>query len=129
MGVEKRRKLLFSKGMRIKQGRDFARIRERGQRLASGCLVLNWHPQQERPVSRLGIITSRKIGGAVVRSRARRLMREAFRLHQHDLSVPVDLVLVARLSIAGKSLSEVEKDFLTILRKANLLREWSAAKP
>jgi ribonuclease P protein component len=115
--------------MRIKQGRDFARIRERGQRLALGCLVANWQLRPEGPVSRLGVITSRKIGGAVIRNRARRLMREAFRLHQNDLAGMVDLLLVARPSIAGKSLAEVEKDFLTTLRKAKLLREGSAGKP
>jgi len=129
MGATKPSNLLFSRDMRIKQGRDFVRIRERGQRLALGCLVANWQPQPEGPVSRLGVITSRKIGGAVVRNRARRLMREAFRLHQHDLAGTVDLVLVARPSIAGKGFAEVEKDFLTTLRKAKLLREGSTAKP
>jgi ribonuclease P protein component len=129
MGAAKLSNLLFSRDMRIKQGRDFVRIRERGQRLALGCLVANWLPRPESSVSRLGVITSRKIGGAVVRNRARRLMREAFRLHQHDLAGTVDLVLVARPSIAGKGLAEVEKDFLTTLRKAKLLREGSAAKP
>ena len=68
-------------------------------------------------------MTSGKIGGAVVRNRARRLLREAFRLHQHDLSQPVDLILVARASIAGKNFGEVEKDFLNSLRKTGLLKE------
>jgi ribonuclease P protein component len=70
----------------------------------------------------LGVITAGKIGGAVVRNRARRLLRESFRLHQHDLSEPVDLVLVARQSIVGKGFADVERDFLTTLRKARLLK-------
>jgi ribonuclease P protein component len=114
--------------MRIKQGRDFARVREHGQRLALGCLVANWQLRPESGTSRLGVITSSRIGGAVVRNRARRLMREAFRLHQHDLAGAVDLVLVARPSIVGKSMAEVEKDYLTTLRKARLLREGSTEK-
>jgi ribonuclease P protein component len=129
MGAKKQSNLLFSRCMRIKQGRDFVRLRERGQRLVQGCLVANWQSRTEGPGSRLGVITSSKIGGAVVRNRARRLLREAFRLHQHDLVSAVDLVLVARASIAGKSFSEVEKDYLTTLRKAKLLREGSTEKP
>jgi len=70
---------------------------------------------------RLGVVTSGKIGNAVIRNRARRLLREAFRQHQHDFLQPVDLVLVARASIVGKGFAAVEKDFLTILSKAGLL--------
>ncbi len=58
----------------------------------------------------------------MVRSRARRLMRESFRLHQHDFERPVDLVLVGRPSIAGKKFSEVERDFLEAMRRSKLLK-------
>ncbi len=58
----------------------------------------------------------------MVRSRARRLLRESFRLHQNELSYPLDLVLVARPSIVGKRFTDVERDFLTTLRKAGLLK-------
>ena len=70
----------------------------------------------------MGVITSGKIGGAVIRSRARRLLRESFRLHQTELNQPLDLVLVARPSIVGKRFADVERDFLTTLRKAGLLK-------
>ncbi|HYG25051.1 MAG TPA: ribonuclease P protein component [Verrucomicrobiae bacterium] len=113
--------LTFTRAMRIKQGRDFSRIRQQGQRVVHGCLIANWHKMPAGAQPRLGLVTSAKIGNAVVRNRARRLMREAFRLHQHDLLGPVDLVLVARASIVGKPLASVEKDFLTTLRKAGLL--------
>lgn len=48
-------------------------------------------------------------------------MRECFRRHQSELLQPVDLVLVARNSIKGRSFSAVEKDFLTGLTKAGLI--------
>jgi ribonuclease P protein component len=72
--------------------------------------------------SRLGVITTRKLGNAVARSRARRLLRESFRRHQLELARPVDLVLVARPSIAGKSFIQVEHEFLATARKAGLLK-------
>lgn len=122
MGAGTPQRLRLRRAMRIKQGRDFARLRQQGQRLACGCLVGNWQRLPVHSQSRLGVITSGKLGNAVVRSRARRLLREAFRLHQHQLTEPVDLVLVARPSLVGKAFVEMEKDFLTMLRKAGLLQ-------
>src|ERR1700761_2926927 len=116
-------RLKFGRAMRIKQGRDFSRVRQDGQRLVHGCLIANWRKLPADSTHRLGVVTSGKIGNAVVRNRARRLLREAFRLHQFDFTHQVDLVLVARNSIAGKTFAEVEKDFLTTVRKAGLLSQ------
>ena len=116
-------RLRFGRAMRIKQGRDFSRVRQEGQRLVFGCLIANWRKLPAEGSSRLGVVTSGKIGNAVVRNRARRLLREAFRVHQHDLTQPIDLVLVARASITDKGFEGVEKDFLTTLRKAGLLKK------
>ena len=107
--------------MRLKQRRDFTELKQQGQRLAAGCLIANWKTAPAGSGSRLGVITSRKLGSAVTRSRARRLLREAFRLHQHDLRQPVTMVLVARSSILGKPRADVERDFLSALRRAKLL--------
>ena len=108
---------------RIKQGRDFARAKLQGRRVQSGCLIANWLNLPAGSPTRLGVITSRKLGGAVVRVRARRLLREAFRRHQLQLVQPVDLILVARSSIVGKKFSGVEWDFLAALRQGRLLKE------
>lgn len=115
--------LRFGRAARLKQGREFARVRREGERLVNGCLIANWRRLPSGLDSRLGVITAGKIGGAVVRNRARRLLRESFRLHQHDLSQAVELVLVARPSIVGKGLADVEKDFLTTLRRAGLMKQ------
>ena len=116
------KRLGLGRALRLAQSRDFARIRLQGQRLALGCLIANWKPLPAAAVPRLGVITSKKIGNAPARSRARRLLRESFRLHQHEFAQPVELVLVARNSIAGKPFAAVEKDFLAALRRAHLLK-------
>ena len=113
----------LSRARRIKQGRDFSRAKAQGRRLVQGCLILNWVSLPPSAPSRVGVVTGRRIGESVARSRARRLLREAFRLHQLELAKPVDVVLVARASIAGKRYAEVESDFLRALKKAGLYRE------
>jgi ribonuclease P protein component len=114
--------LRLARASRVTANRDFVRIRQEGERLAQGCLIANWNPLPDGAKPRLGVVTSRKIGGAVQRTRARRLLRESFRLHQHEFAQPVEIILVARNSIAGKKFADVEKDYLATLRRAGLLR-------
>jgi ribonuclease P protein component len=116
-------RLRLPRSTRIKSTGDFARTRAKGGRFTSGCLILNI---AERPLglqSRVGVVTSRKIGNAVIRSRARRLLRETFRLHQHELARPVDLILVARNSIVGKNFANVERDFLKALAQSQFAKK------
>lgn len=115
------KRLGFARAQRLKQSRDFRRVREQGQRFVLGCLIANWRRLPAGAATRLGVVTSRKIGGAVARNRARRLMREVYRRHQHELAEAVDLVLVARSSIVGRRMAEVERDFLATLRRGGLL--------
>jgi len=112
---------------RIKRGGDFLRTKEKGQRIVSGCLIFNWIETGTGHSSRLGVITTRKLGGAVVRSRARRLLREAFRAHRSQFNRSIDLVLVARNSIVEKGLSSVEADLLAAAKRARLLNESGTA--
>src|SRR5471032_2154945 len=114
--------LRLGRASRIAQSRDFARVRQQGQRLVLGCLIANWNRLPDGASPKLGVVTSKKIGGAVQRSRARRLLRESFMQHQHEFAQPVELVLVARNSIAGKKFADVEKDFLAALNRAKLLK-------
>lgn len=112
----------FSRRMRLKQGRDFARLKRAGRRQACGCFIANWQILPAGSPTRLGVITAKSIGNAVVRARARRLLREVFRLHQHDLAQPMDLVLVAQRSIVGRDLAGVEEPFLALWRKTGLMK-------
>ena len=129
MAAQSPERLCFGRNMHIKQGRDFARVRREGRRLACGCLLANWQPLPFGAPTHLGVVVGGRLGNAVVRSRIRRLLREAFRLHQHDLAQPVDLVLVARASIVGKPFVGVAKDFLTAMRRADLLKAAAQALP
>jgi ribonuclease P protein component len=122
MPAESPNRLRLGRASRLQQSREFARVRQQGQRLALGCLIANWHQLPDGASPKLGVVTSKKIGGATERSRARRLLRESFRQHQNEFSQPVELVLVARPSIVGRGFAEVEKDFLAVLNRAKLLK-------
>ena len=69
---------------------------------------------------RIGVVTSRKVGGAVARNLARRRMRALWRQHRADLRGDVDVVLVSRASLPGAPWAAVVDDFLGVIRKAGL---------
>jgi len=70
--------------------------------------------------ARAGFVVSRKVGGAVARNRAKRLLREALRLEGRELPDGLDVVVVARPSVAGVSYREVAGDLRDVLSAAGL---------
>lgn len=100
----------------------FAAAKARGRRHVGRCFILNWLKGATLLRGRVGVVTSRKVGSAVVRNRARRLLREVYRRNQHALREPMDLVIVARPAIAGMHLADVEREYLAALRRNALVK-------
>lgn len=82
----------FPAEMRLKKPADFDRVYAARVYAADGVLVVNGNAN-DRPYPRLGLSISRKVGGAVVRNRWKRLIREAFRLSRGELPPGIDLVV------------------------------------
>src|SRR5262249_26784093 len=88
-------RLTFPQSRRIKTPAEFDRCFKR-KRSASDDVLIVYACENGLEYPRLGCSVSKKVGGAVVRNRYKRLFREAFRLTQHELPVGVDFVLIPR---------------------------------
>jgi ribonuclease P protein component len=80
---------------RIRHGVDFQRAYQRRCSAADAAIVV-YAVRNGLPHPRLGISASRRLGGAIVRNRWKRLLREAFRLTRPQLPASLDLVVVPR---------------------------------
>ena len=105
----------------LNKNRDFIRAYHKGRSAVTPCLALYIRPNG-KPVNRVGITVSKKIGGAVERNRAKRLVREAYRLIEAEGGVSHGwlVVIAARTAIAGASMGEVKADLYRSLCAAGI---------
>jgi ribonuclease P protein component len=85
----------FPKSKRVRSRIEFSRVFEQGIRQSRGPLVAVSIPT-DKPTARLGLSVPRRVGTAPKRNRIKRLIREAFRLMQHDFPRAYDLIVIVR---------------------------------
>jgi len=108
-------RFFLKREQRICLNRDFDRLKQVGVRYDQGAFLIKVWDRQDSQPSRLGVITSRKLGPAVVRNKVRRLAREVFRLNQHVLPDSLDILLIARPHLKHLTFQEIENRFLWIV--------------
>jgi ribonuclease P protein component len=111
----------MKKRFRLRKNSDFQRVYKEGRSRAHPLLVL-CVLRNDRGYSRFGFSASKRVGGAVVRNRARRLMREAIRLRQAMIADGWDVVIIARQPMREANLHQVDRAIGQLLRRARLLK-------
>lgn len=105
---------------RVRANRRFQEIRKHGRAYTHPLVVLCVLPNQ-LPYSRFGFSVSSRIGGAVVRNRIKRQLREAMRLRMATIQPGWDVVLIARNPIRSADYREMDAACARLLRRAHLL--------
>lgn len=106
----------------LNKNRDFNRMYSRGKSYVTSSLVVYVLRNRQKEV-RIGITTSKKIGNAVQRNRARRLIRESCRKIISDVKPGYDIVLVARKRTVQVKCDVVLKALTKMLSEANILKK------
>lgn len=122
----------FRTEQHLRRQRDFLAIREHGRRIHCGAFTF-WCLDRKSPaatpaevvinapgVKRLGVVASTAaVGNAVQRNRAKRRLREIFRLHQAAVAENSDVLLTARKAVTTWQFSQLEKQFLEACRQVS----------
>lgn len=98
--------MLFTEPM--KSDKDYRRAYNKGKFCADSFVTAYFCPNK-LGINRLGITTGKKIGNAVTRNRARRIIRAAYRFNEVKFSIGYDIVFVARAGIEDKKSTDIER--------------------
>lgn len=106
--------------LHLKESRDFARIKEKGRSQAGRFFVLALLRDEAVPEFQFGLVTSKRVGNAVVRNRVRRQLREIIRAHRALIAPGWQFVTIARWRAAGADFAEMEQDWLRLAKRQGL---------
>ncbi|PYK19729.1 MAG: ribonuclease P protein component [Verrucomicrobia bacterium] len=113
--------LSFPKQRRLTRTSEYDHVKQDGLVRRGKLLMLSTVAVENSGLSRVGFITSRRLGSAVARNRVRRRLREIFRRHQHDLRQDFWIMIVARRDAATASYRALEDEWLRLARRASIL--------
>ena|ERR1051325_6751097 len=111
----------FPKTRRLTHRSEYERVKRSGVTQRGRFMALSLMPLESSDLWRAGFITSGRLGGAVVRNRVRRRLREIVRRHQHELRQGFWFVIIARYEAATASYAALEDEWLHLARRASIL--------
>ena len=106
----------------LTRNNDFRRLYKRGKSLVDRNIVV-YYTKNTLCANRVGFTVGKKVGGAVTRNRAKRLMRESFRLLEPGLAQGFDFVFVSRSRLPHLKRQAVDASLSRLLGSAGLLHK------
>jgi ribonuclease P protein component len=113
--------LSFAKARRLTRTAEFERVKQDGRVQRGKLLTLSAAVVENSGPCRVGFITTRRLGSAVVRNRVRRRLREIVRRRQHDLRQDLWIVFIAKRDAANASYDALEDEWLRLAERASIL--------
>ena len=113
--------MVMQRKLRLRSRSDFSRVYKTGRSFANSQFVVYWMKRPDTERFRAGVSVSRKLGGAVVRNRIRRVVKELIRLNADKIADKTDFIVIVRRPALGMKTKDLERSLLHALRKAGLL--------
>ncbi len=115
---DKRKRFTLKRQFLLRKRREYLAVYNHGKRLSAKHLVLHYLDKGQGDAGpRLGITVTKKCGKAVRRNRWKRLIREAYRQHRHELPA-ADFVVTVKREVDIPPFKELEKELLSMWRRA-----------
>jgi len=111
------RRATFPREARLVRKSDFDAVYRAGKRRSSSHFTVFFRAN-EQPQSRFGFSIKKTLGGAVVRNRIRRSLREIVRCHRLEIPAGWDIVVHPKSTVAKAPFAALTADLLRLLKGA-----------
>lgn len=106
----------------LRRKSDFTGIYSKGKSVGDRYVVV-FYRKNNLPYTRKAFLASKKVGNSVRRNRARRLMKESYRLTNMKVPEGYDLIFIARNTIVDAKCAEVRKSLESALRRTGVVKK------
>ena len=118
-------RLRFPKAARLRRSSEFQHLKRHGVSVHGKLMVVSVapipSPAEPGESARIGFITSRRVGGAVVRNRVRRRLRELVRLSRPQFPHGMWIVVIARQHAANASFQAMQDEWIRLAHRAGII--------
>lgn len=104
---------------------DFKNVFRSGSTSSSKYVVVRYVDRDDRENTRMAFVAGKRLGKAVERNRAKRILRESGRRNRDKIAPGYDIVVIARPSLKSKSYWDAEKGLLKALTLGGLIKKES----
>jgi ribonuclease P protein component len=115
----------FPAAARLQQTGEFAEVRAKGRLVQGRWLRMTALQRSDETPVRVGVVTSRRVGGAVQRNLVRRRLREIFRANRAQLSAGLWLVVTAKNGAAEAEFTALREEWLRLAGRLSIFRNLS----
>ena len=116
------KKLTLPRTKMIKRRSDFQHVYQKGTSVAGRRMIL-YVLRDARVAGKVGFAAGKKLGCAAVRSRTKRLLREAYRHMQHELRGDVGILLIGRAGLSAGKMQDAAAELRTLARRAQIFAD------
>ena len=106
----------------LRRKSDFSAIYNKGKSVGDRYVVL-FYRKNHLPYNRIAYLASKKVGNAVRRNRARRLMKESVRLTNLEFPTGYDFIIIARNTITNAKCADVKRSFDSALKRTGVMKK------
>ncbi|MDD4377138.1 MAG: ribonuclease P protein component [Eubacteriales bacterium] len=106
----------------LRRKSDFSKIYNKGKSVGDRYIVI-FYNKNNLPYNRIAFLASKKVGNSVKRNRARRLMKESYRITDKEFPPGYDFIIIARNTICNAKCADVKKSLESAMRRTGVLKK------